>query len=70
MHDIESIEHLESFKQLSKNAKSFLFWKLSLFFDCIHDSASIAILIHKIVVVSGLKMILISDDELAWADGW
>lgn len=69
MHDIESIEHLESFQELSKNTKSLLFWKLSLFFECIHDSASIAILIHKIVVVSGLKMVFISDDEFACANG-
>jgi hypothetical protein len=40
-----------------------------LLLDGIHEIASVAILIHEVVVILGLEMVLVFDNEFAGADG-
>ncbi len=63
MHNIESIEHFEGLQKLPKNRECFCLGKVTLFlfFNCVMEGASVTKFIHKIVVVSSLKMVFILD---------
>lgn len=41
---------------------------MSLFFDCIHECAIVAILIHNVIVIPRLKIFLVFYYELRGAD--
>ena len=69
VHNVVFIKYFESFKDLSEGLQCFLLRECSFSLDDLMKIAPIAVLIDKIIVVSGLKMILISDNILTGCDG-
>jgi len=68
MHDVESVEHFEGLQKLPKNEQSFGLREMALLFKSVIESASITKFIHKIVVVSCLKMLFVLDDVFRGSD--
>lgn len=69
MHNIESIQNLKRLQQLPEDSQSLFLREPSLLFERVHQRATIAVLVDKIVVIPCLEVVLILDDKLAGADG-